>query len=287
MNKNVLVKFFGFPATMIHGDAQVLDRWLWLRKRLPCTANNERLLDVGCGSGAFTIGAARRGYFALGISFDERNNLVASERAAICRASRASFRLCDVRQLDTQHDLVEQFHVAICLETIEHILDDRKLICDIAKCLRPGGMLMLTTPYYLYRAITKSDNGPFPTVETGWHVRRGYTPAMLEELCHAAGLRVERISYCSGLLSQKITYLMRTVAKIDHRLGWLSVLFLRWLPPLLDRMITDLFQWPYSSICLEAYKPRYSDVRTNSFVPSPIASSSRARGALTDVYPRH
>ena len=44
------------------------------------------LLDVGCGSGAFTIGAARMGYDALGLSWDARNQSVAAERAAIAKA---------------------------------------------------------------------------------------------------------------------------------------------------------------------------------------------------------
>ncbi len=38
---NVLVKLIGFPATLIHGDTMVLDRWLWLKGRLYRTNNNE------------------------------------------------------------------------------------------------------------------------------------------------------------------------------------------------------------------------------------------------------
>jgi SAM-dependent methyltransferase len=257
MKTNALVRFLGFPATLIHGDTLVLDRWLWLCKRLPRTRDERRLLDVGCGSGAFTIGASRRGYATLGLSYDERNNHVARERAEICGASTARFRTCDLRHLDKETDLFGQFDIVICLETIEHILDDKKLMQDMGRCLQPGGRLLLTTPYYLYRAITKSDDGPFPPDETGWHVRRGYTPAMLRELSQLAGLSVEEISYCSGVLSQKITWLMRTAMRIDTYLGWLVVLPLRGFPPLLDRMVTELIRWPYFSICLEAYKPRY------------------------------
>ena len=158
MDKSFLVKLLGFPATLIHGDTLVVDRWLWLRKRLPETKNGEKLIDIGCGTGAFSIGAALRGYEALGLSWDKRNQRVARERAKICKANTAKFEVFDVLYLDRRDDLIGQFDVAICLENIEHILNDRKLISDIAACLKPGGRLLLTTPYLLNRPITSGDN---------------------------------------------------------------------------------------------------------------------------------
>ena len=64
---SLLVRIFGWKAALHHGDALVWDRWRWIERRLRLTHNNEKLLDVGCGSGAFSIGAAKRGYKALGL----------------------------------------------------------------------------------------------------------------------------------------------------------------------------------------------------------------------------
>ena len=47
-----LIRWFGFPATMVNGDTMTADRWRWLRAHLPPTRNRETLLEVGCGSGA-------------------------------------------------------------------------------------------------------------------------------------------------------------------------------------------------------------------------------------------
>src|SRR5262245_29736553 len=166
MDKSLLVRIVGFPAPVLHGDTLMLDRWLWLRHRLPKTANAETLIDIGCGTGAFSIGAALRGYECLGLSWDERNQRVAGERASLCRAHSAKFEVLDVRRLDTRPDLFGRYDVAICFENIEHIIDDRKLLTDTAACLKPGGRLLLTTPYLLYRAITpQGDIGPFSRVE--------------------------------------------------------------------------------------------------------------------------
>jgi len=258
MDRSLLVRIIGFPATLLHGDTSVLERWRWLKKRLPRTANGEKLIDIGCGSGAFTIGSALRGYDALGLSWDERNQQVAQERAELCRAARAAFEVLDVRNLDARSDLVERFDVAICSEIIEHILDDRKLFQDMAACLKPGGYLLLLTPNYHFRATTRTDNGPYSKVEDGGHVRRGYTRAMLMELCQHAGLVCDDQSFCSGFLSQKITALQRVLTKIHPLFAWGMILPFRILPPLFDGAITPLIRWPYRSICIEAYKPRFT-----------------------------
>ena len=236
----------------------MLDRWLWLRRRLPRTRNGERLIDIGCGTGSFTIGAARRGYVPVGLSWDLRNQEVAAERAALCGVNQVEFPVQDVRALDERTEFRQAFEVAICLENIEHIIDDRKLMRVINSCLKPGGMLLLTTPNYFYRAITSGDNGPFSRTEDGGHVRRGYTATGLRELCAETGFFVEEISSCSGFFSQKLTALMRVLGRRSWLLGWCVILPLRLLPPLLDPLLARLTGWPDYSICLIAMKPRFT-----------------------------
>jgi 2-polyprenyl-3-methyl-5-hydroxy-6-metoxy-1,4-benzoquinol methylase len=253
ISKSILVQFFGFPATIIHGEFLILDRWRWLKKRLPVTHNNEKLVDIGCGSGAFTIGAALRGYEAVGLSWDKRNQDIALERAKLCRAYRASFSLQDVRLLDQRLDFREKFDFAVCCEVIEHVLNDRKLMIDIFNCLKPHGILLLTTPYYFYCPINAEDMGPFSPIEDGRHVRRGYTRAALSQLCAETGFLVEEFGACSGFFSQKITKILRSIR--PYVLGWVLTFPLRIVPPVLDRMVAALTGWTDYSICLVAYKP--------------------------------
>jgi SAM-dependent methyltransferase len=191
---------------------------------------------------------------ALGLSWDERNQRVAQERAVIVKTRGISFDVCDVRHLDSRPDLRCKFDVVICLETIEHILDDQKLINDMAGCLRNMGTLLLTTPYKRFRAIgPQPDDGPLSILEDGGHVRRGYLDSDLRTLCARAGLEVDEISYCSGFMSQKITYLLRIGSKVSRLLAWLAILPLRILP-LLDPALGRVLKWPDYSICLRAHK---------------------------------
>jgi SAM-dependent methyltransferase len=255
--RSIPVKLFGMRGALIHWDTTVLDRWLWVSHRLPRNGQGQLLCDVGCGTGTFTIGAAQRGYTAVGLSWDERNQRVAAERAAMCGATTSSFEVLDVRRLDSRADFRGLFDVIVCAEVIEHIADDGKLMRDMAACLKPGGRLLLTTPYEHYRAITPSDEGPFiMDRQDGWHVRRGYTETRLRELCQNAGLAVDEFSYCSGILSQKITYLLRVLARIHRLVGLAAILPLRVLPPLFDRWLTTSLRWPFYSICLEAHRPK-------------------------------
>lgn len=256
---NLLVRLLGFSATVLHGDTLVLDRWLWLRKRLPKTNRPGvfTLIDVGCGSGAFTIGTALAGYRSLGLSWDARNQSVAAERALICGAHLARFEITDIRDLASRSDCFEKYDVAICCETIEHILDDHKLIVAITRCLMPGGRLFLTTPSINFRPITKQDRGPWSEVEDGGHVRKGYSEAMLQALCQQAGLQIVEVSTCSGYTSQKVTAVLRLACRIHSLFGWLLVLPLRILPPFVDPVIRKIANWPDFCICVCAVKPRH------------------------------
>jgi SAM-dependent methyltransferase len=256
MNSSLLVRIFGWRASLFHGDPLVFDRWRWICKRLRKTKNKDALLDVGCGSGAFTIGTAKKGYQSLGLSWDERNQTIAQSRAAIANAPGARFEICDVRDLDKRTDLHNEFDIILCCENIEHIIDDFKLTDAMAKCLKPGGRLLLTSPYIRRLPWSSMDYGPFPDFEDGRHVRRGYNRTMLAEMSTQAGLVIEEFSYLSGPISQLGAYIQVQCSKIHPLFGWLVILPLRPFPPLLDRWIGPLLGIAPFCIGIEAVKPR-------------------------------
>jgi 2-polyprenyl-3-methyl-5-hydroxy-6-metoxy-1,4-benzoquinol methylase len=256
--KILLGKIFGHRFYLFLGDTLVLDRYLWLLRFLPITREPMKLIDIGCGTGAFTLVSAARGYNSLGISWDERNQLEAVKCGKNQNLDQsAKFEIRDIRKLAQYRKLRNKFDICVNFENIEHILDDRKLMRDVYNILKPGGMLIFSAPYYFLCPISKSDEGPFSNEEDGGHVRRGYTRTMLEELCLEVGFKVEIISGCSGFFSQKITRIYRKLFVIHPLLAWILILPFRVAPPLLDPLFRNLFGVTDYSICMVASKPRF------------------------------
>lgn len=249
--QKLLLKLFGYRLLLILGDTLVLDRWLWLKSNLRQSKRGARLLDIGCGNGSFTCGFAKLGLNPIGLTWDENDTIKAWNRAKAIGVDNIEFIIQDARKLDERKEFNAAFDFVNCTENIEHILNDQKLMIDIARCLKINGILYLTTPNINFRHITPDDNGPFQTIELGWHVRKGYGREDLERLCNNAGLKVEKIGFISGFFSQKITWLFRMFNKIHPQLGGIIIMPLRIFPLLLDRFIN----YPGYSISLIATKP--------------------------------
>jgi ubiquinone/menaquinone biosynthesis C-methylase UbiE len=100
----------------------------------------DRVLDLGCGSGAFTALAAAAGAASV-IGADVAEAALARARTA---HPELDFRLVGIDGPlpldDVSADLVW------CSEVIEHIADTAAWLSEVRRVLAPGGRLLLTTP---------------------------------------------------------------------------------------------------------------------------------------------
>jgi 2-polyprenyl-3-methyl-5-hydroxy-6-metoxy-1,4-benzoquinol methylase len=102
-------------------------------------AAGQHVLDVGCGEGWFTAALADAGCAAVGID-------VADEPLRRGRRRRADL---DLRRVDddTPWPLQEAtFDVVWAGEVIEHVVDTAALFSEMRRVLRPGGLLLVSTP---------------------------------------------------------------------------------------------------------------------------------------------
>jgi SAM-dependent methyltransferase len=243
-----IVGLLGWRALLLHGDPCAFDRWLWLRRKL--SPGPVATLDAGTGNGAFAMYAATRGNEVTGVSDFPPSLAKAERRAQTSGLSGVRFQLLDLRELDRSAGELGTYDQVFCFEVIEHILDDRKLLRDLATVIRPGGRLLLTTPYLHH--IPYHDERVTPE-EDGGHVRVGYTHEEMQKLLADAGFRVTSQAFLNGVVSQALTNLFQRGNHIVPHLGWALTLPLRLLRPL-DRPLTRLSRRPYLSIAVEAVR---------------------------------
>jgi SAM-dependent methyltransferase len=248
---DAMLRALGWRPLLIHGDPCVLDRWLWLRGQLRRGA--ARTFDAGSGNGGFSIYAARAGNEVVAASFSVAEQEAGRRRADLLGVTGIDFRKLDLRELDEHRDSLGLFDQVICFETIEHVLGDEHLVSSLAAMLEPGGQLLLTAPFDAHHPLYTEERHP-SSVEDGSHVRYGYSQEQLRQIARDAGLEVESEGFISGVISQKLTNLMRRLTeRVGGMAAWAIILPLRPLV-ILDTPLTRLLGYPSLSVALVAVR---------------------------------
>ncbi|RAU84298.1 class I SAM-dependent methyltransferase [Pontibacter arcticus] len=176
----------------------------------------QRILDAGSGFGQYT-------YFMTGMS--RKWNVLAvdvkEEQVSDCNQffraigrNNVLFKIADLVQFRQP----ESYDLILSVDVMEHILEDVDVFRNFQASLRPGGMLLISTPSDQGGSDVHEDS------ETSFieeHVRDGYNIREIEDKLKLAGFsKVEaRYSYgkpgqVSWRLSMKYPMLMLNVSKI-------------------------------------------------------------------------
>jgi 2-polyprenyl-3-methyl-5-hydroxy-6-metoxy-1,4-benzoquinol methylase len=118
--------------------------WPCIASLLP-GAEGMRILDAGCGSGFLSGKLAELGHQVTAIDVSESG-------IASVRSTHPDIH-AEVRSVyDGLTDLVPHggFDLALCSEVIEHLYSPHAFLLNIARALRHGGWIILTTPYHGY-----------------------------------------------------------------------------------------------------------------------------------------
>jgi len=162
-----------------------LARWL-------ATARIKTVFDLGCGNGALTHALAGRGFQMTGLD----NSL--SGLAIAARHYRESEFIRADLETPLPETLHHSFDAVIAVEVIEHLLLPRNLFRRAREALRPGGRLIVTTPYHgLLKNLALALSNKF---DDHWHPLRDYghvkffSKKTLTRLFAEQNFEVQRIS---------------------------------------------------------------------------------------------
>jgi 2-polyprenyl-3-methyl-5-hydroxy-6-metoxy-1,4-benzoquinol methylase len=129
------------------------------------------VLDAGCGDGNFTASIAGAGYSAFGLDMSESGIAIATTREI---GTFAHGSLYD--DLAAPFPGIENFDAIIAVEVIEHLYSPTEFVRRAWESLRPGGMFILTTPYWGYLksvllAITGRMDRALTALWEGGHIK--------------------------------------------------------------------------------------------------------------------
>jgi 2-polyprenyl-3-methyl-5-hydroxy-6-metoxy-1,4-benzoquinol methylase len=114
----------------------------WL---LPVARSGGELLDIGCASGYYSVAFAKAGGRATGIDISQASIALARRRAE--RESvgeRCEFLQGDMRSLPIREG---DYDAVAMIEVLEHVREQKEALEHGVRALRPGGVLVLTTPH--------------------------------------------------------------------------------------------------------------------------------------------
>ncbi len=101
---------------------------------------NERILDIGCSNGVFSAYLVKKGFKCYGLELDDR---------AIDKSKKLGILIKKGDFLEKLPFISEMFDMIFAGEVIEHTIDDDGFLKEVCRVLKPGGLLVLTTPNLL------------------------------------------------------------------------------------------------------------------------------------------
>ena len=144
-------------------------------------------LDVGCGAGLLCEPLARMGAAVTGVDAAPENVAVAKVHATLL-GLQINYHAGEIAEQG-----LGQFDVVCSMEVIEHVTDPAAFIAELARHLKPDGLMILSTPnrtpasrLFLVEAAERL--GQVPRGTHDWN--QFLTPEELTALLEDAGLQV-------------------------------------------------------------------------------------------------
>ncbi len=201
-----LIKFCLMPLWIGYGLKREAD---YLRFMTLAHEPTGMLLDVGCGGGRFLNRMNRHGWQVEGTDFDEQATKKVTARYGI------KTHVGDLPQCALPPD---RFDVITMSQTIEHLYDPQATLCECLRILKPGGLLVMTTPNF--KSLGANEFGAF---WRGWEAPRHlhlFSVESLQQLTQRAGF--EEVDACTYSAGSAVVYRVSRANQQAAKLSWLD-----------------------------------------------------------------
>lgn len=179
---------YGYPDAALRWD----DSYVWqpVRRAVASLPAGARVCEIGCGNGVTASRLAAMGYQVTAV--DPSESGIAAARAA-CPGVRFEVAEADA----SLPERLGTFDALVSIEVVEHCVSPKTFAACAAGLLRPGGLLVLTTPYHGYLknlaiALTGRWDSHHDPLWEGGHVKF-FSPATITRLLAGAGFAVQSI----------------------------------------------------------------------------------------------
>lgn len=142
--KDLYLKIFGYPYPPRRNEVALVFKFLDPKK-------NEKILDIGCGDGVWYLELKKRKVEVIGLDLSDYDLNKLKERARVLNVNP------DVIKADAQKMPFGEnsFDKVYSISTLEHIENDKKVFGEVARVLKPNGLLIISIPMKEVPLLTK------------------------------------------------------------------------------------------------------------------------------------
>jgi SAM-dependent methyltransferase len=228
----------------------------------------EQILDAGSGFGQYTFRLSRVFPQAKIMGLDVRPDLVQSSNefwrgVGGGDGDRIRFEVGNLLELPYE----SRFDLVLSVDVMEHIEADELVFRNMGRSLKPGGLFIMTTPYYdVSDGNSKSDQ---PYVDE--HVRPGYSRSELTQKLAQGGMIIEKFVITYGAYGNVAWTLLQ-----KWPMRWLSQS--KWLIPLVALYLIPAYalSWLFMRLDMAAKNQRGGGILA---VARKQGTENRERGA--------
>jgi 2-polyprenyl-3-methyl-5-hydroxy-6-metoxy-1,4-benzoquinol methylase len=199
-----LIKLCLLPVWFVQGLQREAD---YLRFMTLANELTGSLLDVGCGGGRLLNRMKKRGWQVAGTDFDEQATNKVTARYGV------QTYVGDLPQCNLS---ANSFDVVTMSQTIEHLYDPQATLRECLRILKPGGLLVMTTPNEC--SLSAREYGAF---WRGWEAPRHlhlFSVASLQRLIQQAGFSIDSArTYSAG---SAVVYRVSRTNQQARKLSW-------------------------------------------------------------------